>query len=87
VTFFNRIFLSLVKRYGRVYEMELIGRFNTGTLNFFKDVMKAPKLFFKGRLKLWPSFEGRKTANTVFKDLERIKSSKQVEKSTPPEEL
>ncbi len=85
VPFFNRIFLSLVKRYGRVYEMELIGRFNTGTFNFFKDVMKAPKLFFKGRLKLWPNFEGRKTANTVFKDLKRIKSSRQVEKSTPPE--
>lgn len=85
VPFFNRIFLSLVKRYGRVYEMELIGRFNTGTFNFFKDVMKAPKLFFKGRLKLWPSFAGRKTANTVFKDLKRIKSSRQVEKSTPPE--
>lgn len=46
---------------------------------------KAPKLFFKGRLKLWPSFAGRKTANTVFKDLKRIKSSRQVEKSTPPE--
>lgn len=87
VPFFNRIFLSLVKRYGRVYEMELIGRFNTRTFNFFKDVMKAPKLFFKGRLKLWPSFAGRKTANTVFKDLKRIKSSRQVEKSTPPEEL
>ena len=85
VPLFNRIFLILVKRYGRVYEMELIGRFNTGTFNFFKDVMKAPKLFFKGRLKLWPSFAGRKTANTVFKDLKRIKSSKPVEKSTPPE--
>ncbi len=87
VPFFNRIFLSLVKRYGRVYEMELIGRFNTGTFNFFKDVMKAPKLFFKGRLKLWPNFAGRKTANTVFKDLKRIKSSRQAEKSTQPKEL
>ncbi len=87
VPFFNRLFLSLVKRYGRVYEMELIGRFNTGTFNFFKDVMKAPKLFFKGRLKLWPSFAGRKTANTVFKDVKKIKSSRQAEKSTQPKEL
>ncbi len=76
ITFFNRIFLSIIKRYGRVFEMELIGRFNTGTLNFFKDVTKAPKLFFKGRLKLWPSFTGRKTAKPVFKKLERVKSSK-----------
>jgi heterodisulfide reductase subunit C len=84
VPFFNRIFLSLVKRYGRVYEMELIGRFNTGTFNFFKDVMKAPKLFFKGRLKLWPSFTGRKLANPVFKDVKKIKSSGQVKKSALP---
>ncbi len=86
VPFFNRIFLSLVKRYGRVYEMELIGRFNTGTFNFFKDVMKAPKLFFKGRLKLWPNFTGRKLANPIFKDVKRIKSSGQVKKSALPKE-
>ncbi len=52
--------------------MELIGRFNTGTFNFFKDMTKAPKLFFRGRLKLWPSFAGRKTAKSVFKDVKRL---------------
>ena len=83
VTFFNRIFLSLIKKYGRVFEMELIGIFNTGTLNFFKDVTKAPKLFFKGRLKLWPNFAGRKTANPVFKDIKKVKASGRVEKSAP----
>ena len=75
VTFFNRTFLRLVRKYGRVFEMELIGRFNTGTLNFFKDVMKAPKLFFKGRLKLWPSFKGRKTAKFVFEGVKRLHSA------------
>lgn len=80
VTLFNKIFLSIVKRYGRVFEMELIGMFNTGTLNFFKDMTKAPKLFFKGRLKLWPSFTGRKAANSVFKDVKRLESSEGLEK-------
>ena len=32
----------------------------TRTLNFFKDMTKAPVLLFKGRLKLFPSFKGRK---------------------------
>jgi heterodisulfide reductase subunit C len=86
VTFFNRTFLRLIKKYGRVFEMELIGRFNAGTLNFFKDIMKAPKLFFKDRLGLWPSFAGRKTANPVFKDIDKLKSSPRVEKSAEPEE-
>jgi heterodisulfide reductase subunit C len=86
VTFFNRTFLRLIKKYGRVFEMELIGRFNTGTLNFFKDITKAPKLLFKGRLKLWPSFTGRKIANKVFKDVERVESSGRPEKSASTEE-
>ncbi len=75
-TFFNRTFLRLIKKYGRVFEMELIGRFNTGTLNFFKDVTKAPKLFFKGRLKLWPSLKGRKAAKSVFQDVEKLRSDR-----------
>ena len=75
VRFFNRIFLRLIRRYGRVFEMELIGMFNTGTLHFFKDITKAPRLFLKGRLKLWPSLKGRKTANPVFKDVKRLRAA------------
>ncbi len=86
ITFFNRTFLSIIKRYGRVFEMELIGRFNIGTFNFFKDITKAPRLFFKGRLKILPDFSGRKTAKSVFKDLKKAASSDNVEKSAPPKE-
>ena len=86
ITFFNRTFLSIIKRYGRVFEMELIGRFNTGTLNFFKDVTKAPRLFLKGRLKILPNFSGRKTANSVFKDVKKATSSDKAEKSAPQKE-
>lgn len=87
VTFFNRVFLSVVKRYGRVFEMELIGRFNTGTLNFFKDIAKAPKLFFKGRLKLLPDVKGRKTANPVFKDVDKLGKQGDGEKLAVSEEV
>ena len=86
ITFFNRTFLSIIKRYGRVFDMALIGRFNAGTLNFFKDITKAPKLFFKGRLKILPDFSGRKTANSVFKDVKKAASSDKAEKSAPPKE-
>ena len=85
VTFFNRTFLNLIKRYGRVFEMELIMRFNMGTLNFFKDITKAPKLFFRGRLKLLPSFEGRETAKAIFSEIEKIKSSERTDKAASRE--
>lgn len=74
VSLFNRIFLSIIKRYGRVFEMELIGMFNTGTFDFFKDFTKAPKLLFKGRLKLWPSLAGREMSVSVFKDVKKLRS-------------
>lgn len=86
VTFFNSTFLSLLKKYGRVFEMELIGRYNVGTFHFFKDVSMAPKLFLKGRLKLWPSFKGRATARAVFKGVKTLQSSKaEPGASTSPE--
>ncbi len=75
VAFFNRTFLRLIEKYGRVFEMELIGRFNTGTLQFFKDISLAPVLLLKGRLKLWPSFKGRRMARPVMKALKRMRSA------------
>ncbi|KKM66088.1 hypothetical protein LCGC14_1484690 [marine sediment metagenome] len=86
IAFFNRTFLGIIRRYGRVFEMELIGRFNTGTLNFFKDMTKAPKLFLRGRLKLWPSFGGRKTARPVFDDVERLNAAETDAAAASPEE-
>ena len=85
VTFFNRTFLRLIKKYGRVFEMELIGRFNTGTLHFFKDITKAPKLLFKGRMTFLPSFKGRKIANPIFKQIKKLKSLKTQIKAEPSE--
>ncbi len=86
VGFFNRVFLSVVRRYGRVFEMELIGRFNVGTLSFFKDMTKAPRLFFRGRLKILPSFKGRKTAKGVFKAVKRLRSAEASAGSSASEE-
>ena len=48
--------------------MELIGKYNMFSFQFFKDVLMAPMLFFKGRLGLFPSFRGRKTAVPAFDD-------------------
>ncbi len=81
VTFFNQTFLRLIRRYGRVFEMELIGRYNTGTLNFFKDITKAPKLLVRGRLGFLPNLTGRKMSKTVFKNVEKVKSSRRANKS------
>ncbi len=76
VALFNRIFLSSVKRYGRLFEMEFIGMFNTFTLNPFKDITKAPKLMLRGRLGFLPNLTGRKMSKSVFEDVEKAKASR-----------
>lgn len=86
VTFFNRIFLGLLKKYGRVFEMELIGKFNTGTFDFFKDIFKAPKLLLKGRLGFLPNLTGRKNARSVFKGVEKIRATEKAKESTSKQE-
>jgi heterodisulfide reductase subunit C len=87
VTLFNKIFLSIVKKYGRLFEMELIGMFNTGTLKFFKDITKAPKLLIRGRLGFWPNLDGRKMANSIFKEVQRAQSTEPKKKTTSHKKL
>ncbi len=77
IPLFNKLFLKNIRRYGRLYEMELIGKFNMFSFQFFKDVLMAPVLFFKGRLGLFPSFRGRKTASPAFEDARKAGEQEQ----------
>ncbi len=73
IPLFNKLFLKNIRRYGRLYEMELIGKFNMFSFQFFKDVLMGPVLFLKGRLGLFPSFKGRKAGVPAFKDAKQAK--------------
>lgn len=70
IELFNRLFLGTVKKYGRVFEGEMIGKFNISSGHLFKDIFKGPKLFKKGRLKIFPSFADTKKIKTIFKGAE-----------------
>lgn len=85
IVLFNRIFLRLIRRYGRLFEMEMIGRFNTRTFDFFKDVTKAPKLLMRGRLGFWPNMEGRKMAKPLFDAVDKAKAAQRAKKTEEKE--
>ncbi|HDY89513.1 MAG TPA: heterodisulfide reductase subunit C [bacterium] len=70
VELFNRLFLGTVKKYGRVFEGEMIGKFNISSGHLFKDIFKGPKLFKKGRLKIFPSLADPKKIKEIFKGAE-----------------
>jgi heterodisulfide reductase subunit C2 len=49
---FHTIFLEMVKRYGRSYELRLMAEFNIRSGNLFKDVSLAPVALIKGKIPL-----------------------------------
>lgn len=49
---FHEIFLDMVKRYGRNYELRMMAEFNIRTRNLFKDMHLAPKALAKGKIPL-----------------------------------
>lgn len=54
VPLFNKIFLNQVKKYGRVYELGLVLKYNLSTRQFLKDALKGLKMFFRNKLHLFP---------------------------------
>jgi len=50
----NRIFLNNIRSYGRQFELKLIVGYNLTSGHFFKDVLKGPKMLFKGKLRFLP---------------------------------
>ncbi|NOX97031.1 MAG: heterodisulfide reductase subunit C [Nitrospirae bacterium] len=71
VPVFNRIFLEIIRRYGRLYEAGLIGNYNLNSGHLLKDVFMAPKMFLKGKISPFP----RKTKNIreIRKMFKRVK--------------
>jgi len=53
---FHRIFLYLVERFGKVYELGLALLINLRMLTPFKDIDMAAPMLLKGKLKLLPHF-------------------------------
>lgn len=54
IPLFNEIFLEEIRRYGRLYETGLIGNYNLNSGHYFKDMILAPVMFLKRKIKLLP---------------------------------
>ena len=51
---FHRTFLDSVKYTGRLFEIGLIGGYKIRSRNLFQDILIAPRMFLKGKLKILP---------------------------------
>ncbi|MCX6246444.1 MAG: 4Fe-4S dicluster domain-containing protein [Bacteroidetes bacterium] len=60
---FHDIFLDMIKRYGRNYELRMMAEFNIRTRNLFKDMHLAPKALLKGKIPI--GHESTKSAKAI----------------------
>lgn len=74
---FHKAFLNQIKRYGRLYEIGLVGEYKMKTLDLLSDVETAPGLFLKGKLGLLPDkVKDRKSIKKIFKKTDKKKINK-----------
>lgn len=65
---FHQTMLDSIKYVGRLYEVGMIMGYKARTWHFLEDIMMAPTLFFKGKLKLFPHLiKNRKNMSQIFK--------------------
>jgi len=65
---FHKTMLDSIKYVGRLYEVGMIMGYKARTGHLLEDIMMAPTLFFKGKLKLFPHLiKNRKNISQIFK--------------------
>ena len=73
ILLFNRIFVHNVASHGRLYEMGLFRDFNLRSGHFFKDMLKAPGMFLKGKINPIPQrVKGSRQLKALVKKIEEM---------------
>ena len=69
----HRIFMALVARFGRMYELGLALLINLRMLTPFKDIDMASPMLMKGKLKPFPHFSrGAKELRQVMSKIRKL---------------
>lgn len=70
---FHRLFLFLIQNMGRMHEASLMGIYLLWTMDFMDYVGVGPKMFFKGKVPLFPHrIKGRGDVKRIFKATEQV---------------
>lgn len=73
IPLFHRIFLSSLRRHGRIFEVGLMAARNMRSGHFFKDVLLAPAMVLKGKLTpLPPRMRSRRELGRIFEKARHV---------------
>ncbi len=65
---FHESFLSAIKTWGRVHELQMIGTYKLKTRTFMEDADVGMEMFKRGKIKIFPEpIKGRKAVKKIFK--------------------
>ena len=68
IKIFDKAMLGSMQRFGRVYELGLMGEYKLRTRDFFSDLAKFPAMLRRGKMKLTPPMVGgRASVADIFK--------------------
>ncbi len=74
---FNAVFLENLRRHGRSYETGLIAGLNAGTGYLFRNLLKGPIMFLKGKMELLPAKVRRtERVRRIFEKIEELEDTK-----------
>lgn len=77
IRIFNETFLNSVKRFGRVYELGMMGFYKMKTRDFLSDIAKVPTMLCKGKLAVLPPVvQGHKAVANIFN---RVRQSRRAQ--------
>jgi heterodisulfide reductase subunit C len=69
--------MDSVKATGRLYEIGLVANYKLRSRHLLKDVMLAPKMFFRGKLPLFPhQIKDKASMKLIFKRTLESKGAK-----------
>jgi len=64
---FHKAFLDTVRAFGRMSEFPMVGDYKLRSLKLFQDILAAPKMFLRGKLRLIPKrIKGRGEVRKIF---------------------
>jgi heterodisulfide reductase subunit C len=77
VPLFNEIFLESIKKFGRLHDTYLVRNFNLRSGSYFKDMLKGPIMFLKGKLHLVPDrVKNLKEVRRIFDKVREIEGER-----------
>lgn len=73
ISTFYKVFLSNMRRFGRIYELGLVAQYNLGSRHLFQDAEKGLPLFLKGRIHLIPKqVQGANKVKEIMNSMEKL---------------